>query len=43
MPQTPDGGWLLDDSELSRFEPGTKEAKEEAKKEKKKREAKKKK
>jgi len=21
MPRTPDGGWLLDDSELTKFEP----------------------
>lgn len=37
MPETPDGGWNLDDGELFRFEPGTKEGKEKYKKEREKR------
>jgi len=31
MPETPDGGWLQDDSELARFLPTKKELEEEEK------------
>ena len=32
MPQTPDGGWLLDDSEITKFEPPKKKEKKKIKK-----------